>query len=102
MVIMYKTNPALWHLLGRWLVTTRYLSLVNILAGRELVPEFMPYFGSIEPIVEMVQGLFENKARLTQISSDLLAVVQPLAAKKAGSEVARIATAMLTQTADRD
>ena len=96
MVIMYKTNPMLWHLAGRWLVTTKYLSLVNILAGRELVPEFMPYFGSTEPIAETVQGLFENKARLTQISSDLLAIVQPLAAKKAGSEVARIATAMLT------
>jgi lipid-A-disaccharide synthase len=96
MVIMYKTNPALWHLAGRWLVTTKYLSLVNILAGRELVPEFMPYFGSTGPIVETVQGLFENRARLTQISTDLLSVVQPLAAKKAGSEVAQIATAMLT------
>jgi len=102
MVIMYKTNPMLWHLLGRWLVTTKYLSLVNILAGRELVPEFMPYFGSTKPIIETIQSLFEDKTRLTQISSDLLAVVQPLAAKKAGSEVARIAAAMLTQTAGCD
>jgi lipid-A-disaccharide synthase len=114
MVIMYKTNPVLWHLIGRWLVTTKYLSLVNILwhglPAREhtakmavpLVPEFMPYFGSIKPIVETIQSLFEDKTRLTQISSDLLAVVQPLAAKKAGSEVARIAAAMLTQTAGRD
>jgi lipid-A-disaccharide synthase len=117
MVIMYKTNPVLWHLLGRWLVTTKYLSLVNILwhglparehtapcqghagAGKmavPLVPEFMPYFRSTEPIVETVQSLFEDKTRLTQISSDLLAVVQPLVARKAGSEVARIVTAMLT------
>jgi lipid-A-disaccharide synthase len=96
MVIMYKTSPVLWHLLGRWLVTTKYLSLVNILAGRNLVPEFMPYFRSIEPIVETISGLFEDKARLAQISSDLLAVVQPLAAKKAGSEVAQIAATMLT------
>ncbi|MCJ7730160.1 MAG: hypothetical protein MUO27_09830 [Sedimentisphaerales bacterium] len=108
MVIMYKTNPVLWHLAGRWLVTTKYLSLVNILwhglPAREhtakmavpLVPEIMPYFGSTEPIIETVQGLFEDKTRLNQISSDLLAIVQPLAAKKAGSEVARIVTAMLT------
>jgi lipid-A-disaccharide synthase len=96
MVIMYKTSPVLWHIIGRWLVTTKYLSLVNILAGRELVPEFMPYFRSTEPIVETVRGLFEDKPRLTQISSDLLAIVQPLAAKKAGSVVARIAIEMLS------
>jgi lipid-A-disaccharide synthase len=95
MVIMYKTSPLLWHLLGRWLVTTKYLSLVNILAGRELVPEFMPYFRSIEPIVKAVQDLFEDKGRLSQINTDLLAVVQPLAAKKASVEVAQTAASML-------
>jgi lipid-A-disaccharide synthase len=120
MVIMYKTSPLMWHILGRWLVTTKYLSLVNILwhglGAREntasgstsspsraksremavpLVPEFMPYFRSIKPIVETVQDLFKDKPRLTQISSDLLALAQPLAAKKAGSTVARIVTTML-------
>ncbi len=107
MVIMYKTSPVLWHIVGRWLVTTKHLSLVNILwhglPAREstarmavpLVPEFMPYFGSTEPIVKAIQSLFEDKTRLEQISSDLLSVVQPLAVKKAGSEVARAATAML-------
>jgi lipid-A-disaccharide synthase len=105
MVIMYKTNPLLWHLLGRWLVITKYLSLVNILADRQpfggklraepLVPEFMPYFRSTEPIVETIHGLFEDKTRLSQISADLLAVVRPLTTKKAGSEVAQIAISML-------
>jgi lipid-A-disaccharide synthase len=106
MVIMYKTSRALWHMIGRWLVTTKYLSLVNILADRQpfggelraepLVPEFMPYFRSIEPIVETIQGLFEDKTKLAQINSDLLAVIRPLAAKKAGGEVAQIAASMLT------
>ena len=95
MVIMYQTNPILWHLFGRWLVTTKYLSLVNILAGSELVPEFMPYFRSIEPIIETVHNLLEDKTRLAQINSDLLALVQPLTAKKAGSTVAQIAASML-------
>jgi len=49
---MYQSSRILWHLAGRWLVKTKYLSLVNILAGQELVPEFMPYFRSIDPIVE--------------------------------------------------
>ncbi len=95
MVIMYKTSPVMWHILGRWLVTTKHLSLVNILANRRLVPEFMPYFRSTEPIVKAIQALFEDKARLAQINSDLLSIVQPLAAKKAGSTVAEIALSLL-------
>jgi len=123
MVIMYQTNPILWHLFGRWLVTTKYLSLVNILwhglPARDntarpvpskpvvsaaepvegmavpLVPEFMPYFRSTAPIIETVRNLLEDKARLAQINSDLLALVGPLTTKKAGSVVARIAVSML-------
>jgi lipid-A-disaccharide synthase len=95
MAIMYQTSPLFWHLLGRWLVTTKYLSLVNILAGRELVPEFMPYFRSVEPIIESLSGLLNDKQALNQISSDLLSIVQPLAAKKTAPAVARIALDML-------
>jgi lipid-A-disaccharide synthase len=95
MVIMYQTSPTLWYLVGRWLITTKYLSLVNILAGRELVPEYMPYFRSIEPIIESVHNTLEDKAVLSQINSDLLSLVQPLIVKKAGSTVAHIAASML-------
>jgi lipid-A-disaccharide synthase len=95
MVIMYKTSPLLWHLLGRWLITTKYLSLVNILAGRNLVPEFMPYFRSIQPIIGTVRDQLDDNTRLTQTSSDLLSIAQPLTAKKAGSEVSQIVSAML-------
>jgi lipid-A-disaccharide synthase len=95
MAILYQTSPLLWHLLGRWLVTTKYLSLVNILAGRQLVPEFMPYFRSIEPIIETVSGLLNDKPALNQINSDLLSIVHTLAAKKAAPAVARIALDML-------
>jgi len=95
MVIMYQTNRWLWHLVGRWLVTTKYLSLVNILAGRELVPEYMPYFSSIEPIIEKIQTQLENKNLLTQINTDLLAMVEPLTAEKAGDTVAKIVMSLL-------
>jgi lipid-A-disaccharide synthase len=95
MVIMYQSSRILWHLVGRWLVTTKYLSLVNILAQRELVPEFMPYFGSVEPIADTVAGLLNDSAMLAQTSSELIKLVSPLAAKKASIEVACIVTEML-------
>jgi lipid-A-disaccharide synthase len=95
MVIMYQSSRILWHLLGRWIVKTRYLSLVNILAGRELVPEFMPYFNSIEPIIMSIEQFLEDKDKLVQLSSELTRLTEPLAEKKACREVANIAVEML-------
>ena len=95
MVIMYQSSRILWHLAGRFIVKTRYLSLVNILAGRELVPEFMPYFTSIEPIVDTIERLLEDKDRLAQTRGELIRLVRPLAEKKAGEETAKIVVEML-------
>jgi lipid-A-disaccharide synthase len=95
MVIMYQSSRILWHLVGWWLIKPKYLSLVNILAGRELVPEFMPYFTSIEPIVESIEHLLEDSDSLSQLSGDLINLVKPLAEKKASDEVANIALEML-------
>jgi len=95
MVIMYQSSKILWHLIGRWLVKTKYLSLVNILADKELVPEFMPYFSSLESIVEAIDLLLESSDKLAQISGELIKLVEPLAEKKASEQVARIVVEML-------
>ena len=95
MVIMYQSSKILWHLIGRWLIKTQYLSLVNILANKELVPEFMPYFSSIEPVAEAIKQLTEDRNKLAQISEELIKLVEPLAEKKASEEVAQIVVKML-------
>jgi lipid-A-disaccharide synthase len=95
MVIMYQSSRILWHLFGHMIIKTKYLSLVNILAGRELVPEFMPYFTSIEPIVASIERLLQNRDKLAQLSSELTKLTKPLAEKKACREVAKTAVEML-------
>ena len=107
MVIMYQSSRMLWHLIGRWIVKTKYLSLVNILSSREsptrqngygdgaLVPEFMPYFSSIDPIVTVIEQLIENRDKLIQTSSELTNLTMPLSQKKACEEAANIAVDML-------
>ena len=90
MVIMYQSNRVLWKLLG-WMMNTKYLSLVNILAGKELVPEFMPNFSSIDPIVTSIDRLLQDKNALGKVSRDLAELTEPLAKKKACEEVAKIA-----------
>ena len=95
MVIMYQSSKILWHLLGRWLLKPKYLSLVNILADRELVPEFMPYFGSVEPIVQNCEQLLADSNSLAQISDELIKLSAPLRLGSASKTVAQIVTEML-------
>jgi lipid-A-disaccharide synthase len=95
MVIMYQTNRFLWHLIGRWLVYAKFFTLANLLADREVVPEFMPYFTSVEPIIQRVDAYLQDKTLLTRVSNELIDVVEPLTQKKAGEETARIVAEML-------
>lgn len=95
MVVMYQSNRLIWHLLGRWLVRMRYLSLPNILAGRELVPEFMPYFTDLEPIIKAAESLLCNRSKLSQTSSALVELVRPLTERRACDVAADIVLDML-------
>ena len=60
------------------MIHTRYLSLPNILAGREIVPEFMPYYSSTEPIAERAIELLESEEARDRMIEDLSAVVAPM------------------------
>jgi hypothetical protein len=55
----------------------------------------MPYFRSIQPIIDTAKSILEDNKRMTQTSSDLISIVQPLASKKAGNEVSRIVSEIL-------
>jgi lipid-A-disaccharide synthase len=96
---MYQSSRLLWQILGRWFIKTKFLSLVNILADRRLVPEFMPYFSSTEPIIDSIQQLLRDKDRLTQISSELLELAKKLKTAGAAEKTAQIALQMIRQTA---
>lgn len=95
MVVMYQSNRWMWHLVGRWLIRTRFLSLVNILAGRRLVPEYMPYFTDLDPIIKEAELLLRNPSKLVQTSSALIELVRPLTARRACDTVADIVLGML-------
>jgi lipid A disaccharide synthetase len=92
---MYQSNKYLWHLIGKRIVTTEYLSLVNILSQKELVPEFMPYFPSIVPIVGACENLLNAPEKLAGLSSELAELAKPLACGKASQNVAKMVVEQL-------
>ena len=97
MVVMYHVNPVLWKLVGWWLVRQRPMCLVNILAGKVVVPEFMPWYGSAEPVVEKVLELLADPEGLARTSQRLLEITEPL--KRPGT--ADRAAQMLLELADK-
>lgn len=95
MVIMYQSNKFLWHLIGKRLLKVPRLSLVNILSGKELVPEFMPYFDSIEPIYAACEKLLSDSGKLGLLSRELTELTRPLMGQNVSKKVAHIALSML-------
>lgn len=101
MVILYRSGPVLRGLralAGRWVLRTRWLSLVNILAGQCIVPELMPWNGSPRPLVRTVLEVLRDVGWLIQTRQRLLDTLAPLECppgRTASDEAARLAVDML-------
>lgn len=95
MVIVYKIGRVGWTLLGRWLIKTSFITLPNILAGREIVPELVPNFVGSEPMAERATELLEDRTKYDQQVRDLKMVTDQFAglnaAKGAADIIARYA-----------
>lgn len=95
MVVMYNGSKWGYRLIGRHLIQTRHLSLVNILAERELVPEFMPYYTSTEPIADQALDILASADRRDQIRNGLRKIVESLGTADASANTAKIALEMI-------
>jgi lipid-A-disaccharide synthase len=95
MVIVYKIGRIPWMLLGRWLIQTDFITLPNLIAGRQIAPELVPHFGSSEPIADRVVELLEDRdAFQTQVNEleDIAKVYdEQNAAQNAAKIIARYA-----------
>jgi len=101
MVVVYSVRRWQWKLFGHRLVKTPFLSLPNILAGRRLVPELMPWFGEDEPLVEALDGLIADPGRRARLGAELRDLVAPLAATNASERTAALAVELMRSTPQR-
>lgn len=94
MVIFYRVPPLirlLRRLLGKWGVPTPSFSLVNILAGRKIVPELMPWNGRNRPLIDRVLEVMEELGYLVETRGELVKVVDSLRMTGEGSASERTA-----------
>jgi len=84
MVVVYRVTEPTWRV-GRLLVSTRFFSMVNLVAGREVVPELIQDAFTPERAAGEIGRLLENgeargamKRALAEVAAKLGAVADPL------------------------
>jgi len=88
MIGVYKTSPTS-VLLSKLLLRTRYRLLPNIIAEREIVPEFVPYAGGPMPIVKAASELLQDSKKAAVQQEHLARVLTRFAHKKPSIEAAK-------------
>ena len=71
MLIVYRASPLLYRMI-RAMFRTPHLSLPNILAGRRLVPELMPWSGKADQVSRLAVELMNDLGWLYQTRQELL------------------------------
>ena len=87
MVTFYKVNALSW-MLGRWLVRVPFLSMVNLVAGRKLVPELIQGDMTGEKIAAEAIRLLDDEAGMQAMRAGLKEVAGQLASERDPMEIA--------------
>jgi lipid-A-disaccharide synthase len=89
MIVIYKLSP-LTYLLGKLIINVKYISLVNILSGREVVTELLQNMANPENIIkELKKIMFDKKYREEMLNYYRL-IREPFSGKRASQRVAEI------------
>jgi lipid-A-disaccharide synthase len=89
----------LYRLFGRLVIKTRHLSLINILADRRIVPEFMPYVRDTDAVAQTAAQLLSDDAWRRLMIRQLDECVRPLERSEASRSVSRLIEEMLDAAA---
>lgn len=97
MIVVYRVSPILWHLLGRWVIKTRTYTMVNMLADSHdhIVPEYIPWYGSNEPVARRAIDYLQNPARLDEQRQRLLHLIHSIDRPGAAMNTAKLAMNMI-------
>ncbi len=95
MIVMYNSSRILYHVIGRWMIKAPHLSLPNILAGREIVPEFMPYYNSAAPIAERAITLLRSEDERRTMAEELSRITEPMRTSHASDRAAKMLLDMI-------
>jgi lipid-A-disaccharide synthase len=85
--VLYRTSW-LTYLIGRILVSVKHIGLVNIVAGKQIVPEFIQFRVAARPLVREALALLDDEGRLATMRTELKRVCDLLGTPGAAARVA--------------
>ena len=94
MVIMYKTTPFTYWL-GKMLIKLPYIGLVNVVAGKKVIEEFIQDQATPQNITTAVQKILSSPEAYGRLTNDLAAIKASLGAPGASLRAAQIIQAEL-------
>ena len=94
MIIVYKISP-LSYALGRLFVHVAHIGLVNIIAGKTIVPEFIQDDASPERLAEVLLRTLKDENRMQAIRTDLSNIKSKLGQPGAAQRAAVLACGMI-------
>jgi lipid-A-disaccharide synthase len=94
MVIIYKVSP-ISYWLGRVLIRVPNIGLVNLVAGRQLVPEFVQHRASSDNIASAVEDMLKDTDELNHLRRQLFSLRDVMGGAGASDRVAELALDML-------
>jgi lipid-A-disaccharide synthase len=87
MVIVYRTSP-ITYLIGRMVIQVPFIGLVNIVAGKKLVPELIQGDCSAAEIERTIRPMLFDEAANAAVRSGLLSIASLLGGPGASGKVA--------------
>ncbi|MBW2568694.1 MAG: lipid-A-disaccharide synthase [Deltaproteobacteria bacterium] len=94
MIIIYKMS-SLSYRLGKIMISVKNIGLVNLIAGREIVPELLQSKASPENIADTAVAMLNDPSGLERMSNELHGIRDLLGGPGASKRVADIALGML-------
>jgi lipid-A-disaccharide synthase len=89
MVVVYKASP-ISYFIGRMLVSVKSIGLVNIVAGKMIVPELIQHMANAEEIAFNIRQYFEKPLFAAEVKNELSKVKGRLGNPGAAKRVAEI------------
>ena len=90
MVLLYKTTPVTYRL-ARWLINVKWIGLVNLVAGRSVVPELIQDEATAERLCQEVLHLLRDQSAYREMKEGLRQVRQSLGEPGASRRAAEVA-----------
>ena len=97
MVVSYRTSP-LTYFLGRRLIKVQFASLVNLVAGKEVVEELLQDDARPDRIAAAVMRILKDKERSSLMREQLAHVCKQLGKPGASDRTAQLAIQLINQT----